>query len=205
MRKLCLMLVVLMSVSTIFAGTASQQLQQKLDKYHTLTANFSQKVTSASGQLLQQSQGEVAIKRPNYFLWQTAKPLSQLIIANHDKLTIYDKDLQQVTVKRLGTSVSQTPLLLLSSAKINLAQQFKIKLDKKTNSYILTPAHSDEDFKMVELRFDSHDRIQQMELATNLGQITDIYFSHVKIGAVLPNSRFDFTLPIGVNVVSQYK
>src|SRR5680860_540502 len=48
------------------------------------------------------SSGSFSFARPGKFIWTYQKPYEQLLQADGDKLYIFDKDLNQVTIKKLG-------------------------------------------------------------------------------------------------------
>ena len=42
----------------------------------------------------------MALERPGRFRWQTKEPMEQLVVADGQKMWVYDVDLEQVTVKK---------------------------------------------------------------------------------------------------------
>jgi outer membrane lipoprotein carrier protein len=57
--------------------------------------------------------GTFVFARPGKFIWTYTKPYEQVLQADGDKLYIYDKDLNQVTVKKLGDALGSSPAAIL--------------------------------------------------------------------------------------------
>ena len=91
-----------------------------------MTANFTQVVMSSDGTTLQQSTGTMAISRPGKFRWETLTPMKQSIVTNGQTVWIYDPALQQVVIRKLNQSISQTPILLLTQTHVYLQNSFNI-------------------------------------------------------------------------------
>src|SRR5450830_129678 len=59
------------------------------------------------------STGTFLFARPGKFIWTYQKPYEQLLQADGESLYIYDKDLNQVTVKKLGNALGSSPAAIL--------------------------------------------------------------------------------------------
>lgn len=64
-------------------------------------------------QYLQTSRGLMALQRPGQFVWETALPNQQKIIANGKTAGIYDVDLVQVTRQDLDTQNVNSSVVFL--------------------------------------------------------------------------------------------
>ena len=54
--------------------------------------------------------------RPGKFRWEYAKPYEQTIVGDGTRLWIYDKDLNQVTVRKLDRALGASPAALLAGS-----------------------------------------------------------------------------------------
>ncbi len=192
-------------VTIAFAQSPAQILQQQLSRFQTMTANFKQVVLSTDGTTLQKSNGTMAISRPGKFRWETLLPMKQLIITDGKSVWIYDHALQQVVIRKLNQSISQTPILLLTQTHVYLEKSFNIKqiVNKKRGQWFsLTPKSKGEVFNEVILGFQNN-QISQMQFSNQLGQKTIVDFSKVKTGVSVPQNRFIFSAPKGVDVVKE--
>lgn len=186
-------------------STPTSMLEQQLSLFQTMTANFKQIVVTPEGSTLQQSSGQVMIKRPGKLYWRVIKPLPQLIIARVPQAWIYEPDLQQVTLRSLKNSFDQTPAVLLTNSSNNLLKKFTIKLiteDSEELQFQLTPKNKNELFSSVTLIFVDH-KISQIKFINQLAQQVSIKFSEVKINVPIDDKVFNFMVPKNVDIIDQ--
>lgn len=164
--------------------------------------SFSQSVVSKSGRKAQVSQGTFAFSRPGKFRWTYEKPYYQLIVGDGERLWIYDKDLNQVSVKKLGQAIGSSPAALLAGDAA-LEKHFVIVAAGSSEGMELieaTPRAQDGGFERVRLGF--RDNLPQlMEVSDNFGQVTTLRFEHFERNPVLGPGLFRFVAPKGADVV----
>lgn len=200
MAKYCLILVLLNSMLAIGATSNPElSLQTKLNNIHQMTANFKQTVTD-KGEKISSSVGSMALNRPGRLRWETKKPMEQLIIADGQKLWIYDLDLEQVTVKNQDAGLSETAALFLSNYTTTKA--FKVNLIEKdaSQTYTLEAKSTKENFRAIILTFNNN-ILEAMQMLDHLGQLTTINFTNILINSKLDHKLFQFSLPKGVDVL----
>ncbi len=98
--RILLILLCLLPAAASAAGTDA--LKVFLTQTQTVKARFAQMVLDKNLKPLQQAQGVMQFSRPGKFRWDYQKPYEQVIVGDGSKLWIYDKDLNQVTVRTLG-------------------------------------------------------------------------------------------------------
>ena len=103
-----------------------QRLTGLLQKAETLTGRFSQLSLDGTGTQLQETSGEMALKRPGQFRWHTDEPMEQLLVSNGKKVWLYDPDLEQVTIQTLDQRLTHTPALLLSGDVSAINENFEV-------------------------------------------------------------------------------
>lgn len=203
MKKIVFALVILL-VGNVYAQSAAQILQQKLSGFQSMTANFTQTVTTEENTILQKISGNMALKHPGKFRWETTTGIKQLIVTDGVKLWIYDPELKQVTIRRLGFGVEQTPILILTGSHLNLQKYFvvsKISRDQFGEWFQLIPKSKGSAFASVMIGFENN-KIIGIGFTNQLKQKTEVWFSNVKINSAdLPD--FSFTIPSGVDVISE--
>src|SRR3990170_5322463 len=79
-------------------------------------AGFEQKVYDKGGKLTQEAKGSFVFQRPGRFRWVYEKPADQVIVGDGERVWIYDRELNQVTVRKLTAALGSTPAALLSGA-----------------------------------------------------------------------------------------
>jgi outer membrane lipoprotein carrier protein len=181
---------------------ASTKLDEFLQGLQTLQADFRQILRDGQGRLIEESQGVLAIHRPDRFRWDYTAPHEQTIVADGKKLWLHDVDLGQVTVRPMEQSLSGTPAVLLSGAA-DLRVSFTVtNTESKGGTTIvnLVPKRADTDFKRVRIKFVGK-QLASMELADKLSQSTTLEFSNVKRNGTLDDAQFVFTPPAGVDVI----
>ncbi|RTK96256.1 MAG: outer membrane lipoprotein carrier protein LolA, partial [Neisseriaceae bacterium] len=134
--------------------------------------------------------------------WVYAKPYEQLVIGDGQKLWLYDKDLAQVTVKRLDQALGSSPAALLAGSN-DLEKSFKLRnigANDGLEWLEATPKGSDSTFEWVKMGF-TNNELKQVELRDNFGQTTVIRLSKLERNPKLDSSQFKFSPPAGVDVV----
>jgi len=187
---------------TLQAGTGSDRLQHFFDHLNGLKADFTQTVIDANSVTLQNASGTLELLRPGRFRWDYEKPYKQLIVADGKKVSIYDPDLDQVTVKLLDQTIGNMPALLLSNNQ-PLEDSFKItELGKKDGlEWVeLDPMDRDTSFEKIRLAFNEQ-TLQTMELVDSFGQTTQLVFSKMQRNPDIDPEIFHFTPPPDVDVI----
>ena len=182
------------------AGQA--RVESFLNNLQGLQAQFHQVLTDRSGREVDQASGTLAIRRPNRFRWDYQDPYEQVIVADGSRVWLYDRDLEQVTVRKLDDTLSATPAMLLSGEG-KLAENFTVTDSTRQGGIEwvqMTPKRADTDFKSVRLGFEGA-TLRYMELGDKLGQTTHLEFSNVERNPLLDPSRFTFSVPPGADVI----
>ncbi len=181
-----------------------EQFKTFIATTHSARANFNQSVASKSGRKPQQSQGTLAFARPGKFRWTYDKPYYQLLVGDGEKLWIHDKDLNQVTVKKLGQALGSTPAALLAGDAA-VEKHFKLVDGGSSNGLELveaTPRSADSTFESVRIGFsDNLPRI--MIVVDHFGQTTTLNFSQFERNPPLAGNLFHFTPPKGADVIGE--
>ena len=183
---------------------AISRLTDMLNKAQTITGRFSQLTLDGSGTQLQETSGELALKRPGLFRWHTDEPMEQLLVSNGEKVWLYDPDLQQITIQTLDQRLTHTPALLLSGDVSKISENFEIthKEGGDVVDFILKPKAKDTLFDTLRLSF-RNGVINDMQLIDSVGQRTNILFLGVKMNQKLDAAQFDFKIPEGADVIQE--
>ncbi|MDE2037045.1 MAG: outer membrane lipoprotein carrier protein LolA, partial [Pseudomonas sp.] len=120
------------------------------------------------------------------------------------KVTLWDPDLEQATIKKLDPRLNQTPALLLSGDVSKINDSFDITSKQTSNviEFTLKPKSKDTLFDTLSLSF-GNGVINNMRLIDSVGQRTDILFSGVKANQPVPASKFKFDIPKGADVIQE--
>ena len=207
MRLIRMLLVTALTFSAIPAHADSKdvaRLTQLLEKSQTLTARFSQLTLDGGGTQLQETAGEMALQRPGLFNWHTDAPQEQLMVSDGKKVSLWDPDLEQVTIKKLDQRLTQTPALLLSGDVSKISESFDISSKEAGGvvDFVLKPKTKDTLFDSLRLSF-RNGVINDMQLIDSVGQRTNILFTEVKANESIAASKFQFQIPKGADVIQE--
>src|SRR5690606_18373688 len=106
-----------LALLSLFAGTAFAGARDDLAAFSSglkgLDGRFEQSLYDLDGRLKETSTGRVALSAPRLFRWEYATPYEQLIVADGEKVWVFDPDLDQVTVRPQGPEEQNSPLAAL--------------------------------------------------------------------------------------------
>jgi outer membrane lipoprotein carrier protein len=193
-----------LSLAPLSAAFASglDRLNAFMTGTHSARADFTQRIVDHNGKQVQQSGGTLEFARPGKFRWVYAKPYSQTIVGDGEKVWIFDPDLNQVTVRKLDVALGSTPAALLAGNNDAL-KSFTLADDgdKDGVQWVLaTPHDKNSQFTHIRLGF-AASGIQAMELEDSLGQKTTLQFSNFAANPRLDPGTFHFSPPKGADVV----
>ncbi|MCQ4299361.1 outer membrane lipoprotein chaperone LolA [Pseudomonas songnenensis] len=204
-RLLCAsVLLVALAPAHADQAASTKRLTGLLNQAETLTGRFSQLSLDGSGTQLQETSGELALKRPGQFRWHTDAPMEQLLVSNGKKVWLYDPDLEQVTIQELDQRLTHTPALLLSGDVSTISENFEVfhKEAGEVVDFTLKPKAKDTLFDNLRLSF-RNGVINDMQLIDSVGQRTNILFMGVKMNQPLKADLFTFEIPEGADVISE--
>lgn len=193
----------LILASTASAGPGRERLDAFLQGLTSLEARFRQVLLDEHGKAVDESTGTVYLQRPGRFRWDYRAPFPQLIIADGERLWLYDPGLEQVTVRAQAQALGSTPAALLASTQ-PVDQEFEVsELDGRDdgNAWLaLTPRDAASNFERIRIGF-SEQGLHAMELRDSFGQTTRIEFSDIRRNPELDAALFRFQPPPGVDVI----
>jgi outer membrane lipoprotein carrier protein len=195
----------LASVPLTAAGaddSSARFLERYLQGLTSLRADFQQVSSVAGGDAAERASGRLYLQKPGRFRWDYREPSEQLIVSDGSNVWLFDKELEQVTVKPIDESLATTPALLLAG-KSSLGESFDIREAGSRDGIdwiLLVPKRADTDFVEFRLGF-TRGELRAMELKDKLQQTTRIEFSNVQRNARLAGDLFTFQPPAGVDVI----
>jgi outer membrane lipoprotein carrier protein len=183
-----------------------EELKTLLRETNTARSRFAQMVLDKNLKKLQESTGTMQFAKPGKFRWEYDKPYQQTIVGDGTRVWVYDKDLNQVTVRKIDVALGSSPAALLAGTN---------DIDK---NYALTatgvqdgldwieavPRARDNTFEKVRLGF-SKSGLEAMELRDQFGHVTVVKFSAIERNAKIAPETFKFTPPKGADVISDQK
>ena len=189
-----------------FVAYASDTARTRLETFSkglsTISAHFEQSIVGAKGSRGETSAGTLALKAPRQFRWQTTTPYEQLIVADGNRVWIYDPDLEQVSVRSQGAEEAHSPLSVLTDLS-QLDHEFTATESGERDGMHwlkLVSKAKEPEFAFAEIGFDKANLVR-MRFEDSLGNTTEIQFTNWQRDPKLPADTFAFTPPKGVDVV----
>lgn len=190
-RCFCMSLLFL-APSVVMAQSAEQLLQRKLAAIKTFSASFEQQVFDTQKQLLQQGKGELLLKQPAYFRFETTEPEANLFIGDGSSLWFYNPALEQLTIYDAASEVNRTPFVLLTSTKPELWAQYDVS--QQGEQFVISAKDPDSPVKQLRLRF-AADALSSMSVLDVNQQRSEFNFTLVQLNVALDDGLFQFTPP----------
>lgn len=178
-------------------------LREFASQVKSARAAFTQTVTSVDGARKKESSGTFEFVRPNRFRFAYDKPFQQLIVADGQKVWLYDADLNQVTVRPLSQALGATPAALLAGGALD--KEFALESLPAADGLQwvqATPRAPGGSIQWLRVGFDGS-TLAALQIADVFGQRSLLRFSALQQNIELPGSLFEFTPPKGADVIAQ--
>ena len=166
-------------------------------------AQFTQTVTSPDGVKKKTSSGSFDFTRPNRFRFAYAKPFEQTIVADGEKVWIYDRDLNQASSRRIGQALGATPAALLAGGSLdkdfdlaNLPARDGLEWAEAK------PKAKEGAFQSVRVGFKGKD-LAALEIVDSFGQKSLLRFEAFAANVPIAAETFRFTVPAGADLIEQ--
>ncbi|MCB1900352.1 outer membrane lipoprotein chaperone LolA [Cognatazoarcus halotolerans] len=199
--RLLLLSVVLLGSLQARAG-GLDQLRQFVSQTSSGSGEFSQTVIPRSGRKPQVASGKFWFERPGRFRWSYEQPYQQLLVGDGERMWSYDRDLNQVTVKRMDDALGATPAAIIAG-KAAIEKNFDLTEGAAADGLAWVDAKPKVEggaFASLRLGF-SESILKVMEISDNFGQNTRLVFERFEKNPRLSPELFRFTPPAGADVI----
>jgi outer membrane lipoprotein carrier protein len=194
----------LCAFTSVAHADAIERFRNFLKGTQSAHADFEQKVYARGDKLTQQSKGSFVFQRPGRFRWTYAKPVDQVIVGDGERVWIYDRDLNQVTVRKMSKALGSTPAALLAGSS-DVEKAFALS-EAGTRDGLewleAKPRDPEAGFDRIRMGF-SASGIQMMELVDNFGQTTRLRFLNLQRNPKTDPAQFRFEPPTGADVLGE--
>ena len=190
-------------VGTAVHADAVDTLREFVRDVKSGRAAFMQVVTSADGARKKSSSGRFEFLRPNRFKFNYTKPFEQLIVADGEKVWIYDADLNQASSRRVAQALGATPAALLAGGTLD--NDFALTPQPARDGLdwaLATPKAKDGAFQSMRVGFRGT-VLDTVEIVDSFGQRSVLKFSDFERNPALDAASFRFTPPAGADVIQQ--
>lgn len=202
-------LLLLVFMPALSQASALEQFKQFVSATRTARGEFSQRLVKADSdsgamRMSNASSGSFIFARPGKFIWTYLKPYEQLLQADGDKLYIYDKDLNQVTIRPLGNAIGSSPAAILFGSN-DLEKNFTLS-EAGTRDGMewlqAIPKTKDTNFEKIGIGLKDGMPVA-MELRDSFGQVSLLSLTRIEKNPSLSPAQFRFVIPKGADVLQQ--
>lgn len=196
------LILLLASCQTWAQNTALDNFVATIRGVTNLQGDFVQTVKDAGGRVIQTTKGFMLVATPGKLRWETQPPFQQLVVSDGRDLWVYDRDLEQVTVRKMDQNVQDTPALLLSGRAGDIENNFQVGEAEVgfTKVYHLVARDKSQLFESLDFVYEGK-RLVRMRIHDSTGQSTEIVFSNVLVNELIGSHLFQFEAPAGVDVI----
>ena len=183
-------------------GPAINELDRLLANIDTLSADVLQLIVESDGGVLEESEIQMHLKKPDGFYWETIDPFPELIVTNGELLWNYQPDLEQVVIENWDNSESELAAQLLNGRTENLADEYTIELvsENESANFALSPIALDSVYEQITIRFIASN-LDVIHLDNKNGEQTVWEFRNIEKNHSLADSLFVFIPPDGFDVI----
>ena len=195
------------AISYALAGFSASTLASEADlvkallNFDQVEVNFVQDVRDRYGNSLELSSGKGRVVKPS-IEWRTYEPYEQTIVLVENELRIYDPDLEQLIIKDITDEVSNVPLHMLRSRRIEIGNFMVVKenVDASGAEYFsLSPQSEQVLFSRIEIKT-LKEQLTTIRVIGISGEVTEIKLSNFK--SLDPeDSIFEILVPEGTDIV----
>ncbi len=186
-------------------ASSLEQFKSFVSETQSARAAFEQKVYDKGGKLTQQAQGSFVFQRPGRFRWVYEKPADQVIVGDGERVWIYDRELNQVTVRKMSAALGSTPAALLSGSA-DVAKAFELSDAGKRDGLEwlqAVPRDREAGFERMRIGFGAQGALEAMELVDHFGQTTRLRFTRLVRNPPVDPKEFRFEPPKGADVLGE--
>jgi outer membrane lipoprotein carrier protein len=182
---------------------AIEQLREFSTSTKSATGEFQQSQVKRGGKA-EVTVGAFSFSRPGKFRWDIKKPYEQLMVADGEKAWFFDKDLNQVTVRKTGAAIGATPAaILFGSAQLDKDFDLTEAAARQGLEWLdAIPKSKDAGFEKISIGF-AGGLPTVLEIKDSFGQLVIVTLRNVQRNPALNDTTFKFVPPKGADVVEQ--
>lgn len=178
-----------------------EQLRDKLSAIDTLQADFAQQVFDERGELQEELEGQLTLKRPHFLRWETTFPDHSVMVADGESVWYYNAFVEQLSIFDQAQDLEQNPMLVLLSDDESAWQSF----DVSYSEHFWHVRERSADYAQVSLSvaFDEQNRIETLRIDDGQGQVSVFALHNVELNQSVADTRFSVEVEEHVEIDDQ--
>jgi outer membrane lipoprotein carrier protein len=202
-------LLLLLFPSLAFAAPTAPEMLTRIQKLYdntsAIVAKFDQTLESGMGGRTRKASGQVWLKKPGRMRWDYATPEKKLMVADGSTLWVYEEEdgqafKQPMTSSALPAQVS----FLVGQGK--LSDDFEATVEKVEGGQVtlkLVPKVASAGYRYLQFVVDeTTGQVNETVIYDQQGGTNKLKFTDVKLNQKVEESRFKFSPPAGVKVLT---
>ena len=179
-----------------------KDLDVLLQDIETMSAKVLQLIIESDGGVLEESEIQMHLKKPDGFYWETIDPFPELIVTNGTYLWNYQPDLEQVVIEDWDNNESELAAQILNGRTENIADDYLVQVisDDESSEFELTPIALDSVYELITISFIASN-LDMIHLDNKNGEQTVWQFRNIEKNQSLSDTLFVFEPPDGVDVI----
>lgn len=204
-KKVLFALCILLPV--VAFASALEQFKSFVAKTRSAKGEFTQRqvrMIDGTPKISNAASGKFVFARPGKFVWTYTKPYQQVIQADGVNLYLYDKDLNQVTIRKLGDALGSSPAAILFGSN-DMEKNFKLKEGGTKDGLEwleATPKTRETSFEKIGIGM-RNGVPEAMELHDSFGQVSLLSFRKFQRNPAIAPGVFKFSAPKGADILRQ--
>ena len=188
------------------ATEVAAALQRKYDAVRDFSAEFTQQRTGGVLGRKRVEQGTVQVKKPGKMRWEYESPDEKLFVSNGRRVVFYDPANRQATISEVPEGDQAATAAQFLAGRGHITRDFDVSFTESgspgTYALKLTPRTPEPQYDWLEVVVDRDSlQIRSLTAVEEQGARSTFIFSDFKENMGIPDSRFEFEIPRGVEVI----
>lgn len=195
----------LVSLMAFTHESSSEEVKLNINDYlngiQSLQAVFRQTVFSSENDVIDYSEGLFLLKKPDKIMWNFKAPSVKKILVSNQKISTYDKDLNQLLIIPISDRYqsSLANLLLRNNGLMSYYQISSETVNENMYSVVLVKKESNILFIRMKITIVEM-LLTEIKLWDNDGQSIEIAFDNTVLNSTLSDASFEFSIPNGTDI-----
>ncbi len=203
-KLLFFMVFCLVSAPLAQGGEVADKVQDKYESLNSLKADVKQIVTNAATGQKEKREGKIYFRQPQLIRWVTESPEKEILVVGKDAVWDYFPAEDTVYKYSVSQMISSKTVLRFISGKAKLQEDFQVKRQGREHGLLklkLVPYEPESNLVLAYLWVDEEDWLAKRVLVVDYwGNGNELRLSGISINARIPDSRFNFEPPPGVEM-----
>ena len=195
----------LVSLMVFTYESSSKEIKFNINDYfngiQSIEAIFKQTIFSSENDVIDYSEGLFLLKKPDKIMWNFKEPSVKKILVSNQKISTYDKDLNQLLIIPISDQY-QSSLANLLLSNNSLMSYYQVSSETlKENMYSVVLVKKESNILFIRMKITIVEMLlTEIKLWDNDGQSIEITFDNTVLNSSLSDASFEFSIPNGTDV-----